>query len=289
MSTMQRMTLIGFYNYLNSFERDLFANLHLPDGYDKSTFVNSLLLEHGEKCVMYTDPDFMVNAIGIWSDKYQLELEKIFEALTADYNPIWNYDRNEEWEDHGGHKIVSTTNAGHKLTSTTNAGHKLTSTTNAGHKAKDTPKYDDDVTNDYDVVNKQDFDATTEHKVSADNSSDYQPDYKDISNSGQTTTSNDGTIKRHIEGATQDLSESSNSKTEDQTTANSKTEDQTTDNSKTEDQQTDNTSHSGHLWGNIGVTTSAAMVSEVVRQRFNMTLYGITTKMFANELLLGIW
>lgn len=249
MSTMQRMTLIGIYNYLNSFERDLFANLNLPDGYDKTTFVNSLLLEHGEKCVMYTDPDFMVNAIGIWSSKYQLELKKIYEALTADYNPIWNYDRNEEWEDHGGHK--------------------LTSTTNAGHKAKDTPKYDDDVTNDYDVVNKQDFDATTEHKVSADNSSGYQPDYKDIANSGQTTTSNDGTIKRHIEGATQDLSESSNS--------------------KTEDQATDNTSHSGHLWGNIGVTTSASMVSEVVRQRFNMTLYGITTKMFANELLLGIW
>ena len=249
MSTMQRMTLIGVYNYLNSFERDLFAKLNLPDGYDKTTFVNSLLLEHGEKCVMYTDPDFMVEAIGIWSDKYQLELERIYEALTAEYNPIWNYDRNEEWEDHGGHK--------------------LTSTTNAGHKAKDTPKYDDDVTNDYDIVNKQDYDSTTEHKISADNSSDYSPESKDISNSGQNTTSNDGTIKRHIEGATQDLSESSNS--------------------KTEDSATDNTSHSGHLWGNVGVTTSASMVSEVVRQRFNMTLYGITSKMFANELLLGIW
>lgn len=249
MSIMQRMTLIGIYNYLNSFERDLFANLNLPEGFDKTTFVNSLLLEHGEKCVMYTDPDFMVNAIGVWSDKYQLELERIYEALTAEYNPIWNYDRNEEWEDHGGQKY--------------------TSQTNAGHKAKDTPKYDDDVTNDYDIVNKQDIDSVEEHNISADNSSDYSPESKDISNFGQNTTSNDGTIKRHIEGATQDLAESSNSKTEDSTINNS--------------------SHSGHLWGNIGVTTAASMVSEVVRQRFNMTLYGITTKMFANELLLGIW
>lgn len=249
MSTMQRMTLIGIYNYLNSFERDLFANLNLPEGYDKTTFINSLLLEHGEKCVMYTDPDFMVNAIGVWSSKYSLELSRIYEALTAEYNPIWNYDRNEEWEDH--------------------AGRELESTTNAGHKAKDTPKYDDDVTNDYDIVNKQDFDATTEHKVSADNSSDYQPDYKDIASAGQTTTSNDGTIKRHIEGATQDLSESSNSKTIDKTKENS--------------------SHSAHLWGNIGVTTAASMVSEVVRQRFELSLYGTACKMFANELLLGIW
>lgn len=249
MSTSQRLTLIGLYNYENSYERDLFRNLVLPEGYDKDTFVNSLLLEHGEKCILYTNPQFFADAIGVWSSKYSLELTRIYEALTAEYNPIWNYDRNEEWEDH--------------------AGHKLTSTTNAGHKAKDTPKYDDDVTNDYDIVNKQDTDGNSEHQVSADNSSTYQPDYKDITSIGQTTTSNDGTIKRHIEGATQDLSESSNS--------------------KTEDQATDNSNHSGHLWGNIGVTTAASMVSEVVRQRFNITLYGTAIKMFANELLLGIW
>lgn len=249
MSTMQRMTLIGLYNYEHTFERNLFRKLTLPEGYDVPTFVNSLLLEHGEKCVLYTNPDFFVDAIGVWSAKYALELAKIYEALTAEYNPIYNYDRYEEWDDHAGRKYVSQTNA--------------------GHKAKDTPKYDDDVTNDYDIVNKQDTNGTTEHQVSADNSSDYQPDYKDIANAGQTTTSNDGTIKRHIEGATQDLQESSNSKTEDQTT--------------------DNSNHNGHLYGNIGVTTSAAMVSEVVRQRFKMSLYGTACKMFANELLLGIY
>lgn len=229
MSTMQRMTLIGIYNYLNSFERDLFANLNLPDGYDKTTFVNSLLLEHGEKCVMYTDPDFMVNAIGIWSSKYQLELKKIYEALTADYNPIWNYDRNENWEDH--------------------AGAKNTSTVNAGHKATDSP----------DFTVSQTTDGTSEHQVSADNSSTYQPDYKDTTNAGATKTS----------GKTQDLAESSNS--------------------KTVDEGINNSNHSGHLYGNIGVTTAASMVSEVVRQRFQMSLYGTACKMFANELLLGIW
>lgn len=269
MSTMQRVTLIGLYNYENSFGRDLFRKLSLPEGFDAATFVNALLLEHGEKCVLYNDPEFFVNAIGMWSAKYQLELERIYEALTAEYNPIWNYDRNEEWSD----------SSGQKYTSTTNAGQKYTSQTNAGHKAKDTPKYDDDVTNDYDIVNKQDYDSTVEHKISADNSSDYSPESKDISNFGQNTTSNDGTIKRHIEGATQDLSESSNSKTEDQTT----------DNRKVEDQTINNSSHSGHLWGNIGVTTSASMVTEVVKQRFQITLYGVTTKMFANELLIGIW
>lgn len=234
MSTMQRMTLIGLYNYENTFSRDLFRNLALPEGYDKTTFVNALLLEHGEKCVLYTNPDFFVQAIGVWSSKYDLELSRIYEALTAEYNPIYNYDRHEESSDH--------------------EGVKNTITTNAGHKATDSPKYDDDVTNDYTV--------TEENKISADNSSEYTPERYG-------TTDNDGTIKRHIEGKTQDLTESSNAKTQDDTARNF--------------------DHEAHLYGNIGITTSAAMVSEVVRQRFNMTLYGIVTKMFANELLLGIY
>ena len=181
--------------------------------------------------------------------------------------------------------------------------------TNAGHKATDSPKYDDDVTNDYDVVTSQDIDGTTEHQVSADNSATYQPESKDFSNVGRSTVANDGTIKRHIEGNTQDLSETSNSHTTDQTTNNSKTTDQTTNNSnttdltsnnskttdqttnnsKTTDSETINDVHTAHLYGNIGVTTSAAMVSEVVAQRFKLSLYGIAAKMFANELLLGIY
>ena len=229
MSTMQRVTLIGLYNYENSFGRDLFRKLSLPEGFDATTFVNALLLEHGEKCVLYNDPQFFVDAIGMWSAKYQLELAKIYEALTAEYNPIWNYDRNEEWSD--------------------SAGQKYTSQTNAGHKSTDSP----------DFTVSQTVDATTEHKISADNSSDYSPESKDISNNGTTKTS----------GKTEDLSETSNSKTEDSTINNS--------------------SHSGHLWGNVGVTTSASMVTEVVKQRFQITLYGVTTKMFANELLIGIW
>lgn len=229
MSTIQRMTLIGLYNYENSFGRDLFRNLALPDGYDKTTFVNTLLLEHGEKCVLYTNPDFFVQAIGVWSSKYALELERIYEALTAEYNPIWNYDRNEEITDgHGKHYV---------------------SQTYAGHTATDSP--------DFSV--SQTTDGTVEHKVSADNDSNYQPESKDITNAGVTKTA----------GKTQDLAENSNATTTD-------------DESITD-------SHIGHLWGNIGVTTSASMVTEVVKQRFQITLYGTVCKMFANELLLGIY
>ena len=229
MSTMQRMTLIGLYNYENTFERDLFSGLELPEGYDKTTFVNSLLLEHGEKCVLYTNPEFFKHAIAIWSAKWANELTRIYDALTAEYNPIWNYDRNEVWKDGGGRK--------------------LTSLTNAGHKATDSP----------DFTVEQTTSGTLEHQVSADNSSDYQPDYKDTTNDGATKTS----------GKTQDLAETSNS--------------------KTSDQETTNSNHTGHLWGNIGVTTNAQMVEEETKLRFARNLYAIANELFANELLIGIW
>ena len=233
MSTMQRVTLIGLYNYENSFGRDLFRNLTLPNGIDKTTFVKSLLLEHGEKCVLYNNPDFFVNAIGTWSDKYALEISRIYEALTAEYNPIWNYDRYEKITD--------------------NEGRKYESEMNAGHKATDSP--------DYDVVTESNNDAVTEEQISADNSNDYQPEHKTIVDGGKSTTT--------TSGKTQDIAETSNS--------------------KTKDSETHNFTHDGHLYGNIGVTTSASMVTEVVQQRFTMTLYGTLTKMFANELLIGIY
>lgn len=229
MSTIQRLTLIGLYN----FDPTLFDSLELPAEYDKQTFVDSLLLEHGEKCILYSNPDFMKYSIGAWGRKWALELERIAQALKAEYDPIYNYDRYEEYTD--------------------NEGRKLTSTTNAGHKATDSP--------DFDVIRETNDNAVTENQTSAYNSSSYQPESKTIVDGGKETAT--------TKGKTQDLAETSNS--------------------KTDDAETRNFSHKAHLYGNIGVTTSAAMVSEVVQQRFKYNLYGTAARLFANELLIGIY
>lgn len=233
MSTMQRMTLIGLYNYENTFERDLFRNLALPEGYDKPTFVNSLLLEHGEKCVLYTNPEFFVTAIGIWSGKWELELKRIYDALTAEYNPIHNYDRNEE------------TTETDKPDNTVTRTHNNTDTT----------------TNRYDVVSEQNVDGVSENKISADNSSDYQPDNKNISNFGKNTTSNDGTITDAHTGTITDVEKGTRS----------------------------NIDRKSHIWGNIGVTTSTQMIESETLIRAKRNLYDIATRLFANELLIGIY
>ena len=149
MSTMQRMTLIGLYNY----DASLFDLLTLPEGYDKDTFIDTFLLEHGEKCVLYTDPDFMKFSIGAVSRKWELELSRLYEALTAEYDPIYNYDRYEEYSDTEG---ITT-----------------------GGTRTDKPDYN----------TTQTVDSTNEIKVAAFNSSSYEPSEKNTSNNGTVKTS----------------------------------------------------------------------------------------------------
>lgn len=229
MSTFQTLTLIGLYNY----DSTLFDSLVLPDGYDKNDFINALLLEHGEKCVLYTNPNFMKFAIGAWGRKWAGNLERIYTALTEEYNPLHNYDRFEEYSD--------------------TEGRTATSTSNAGHNATDTP--------DYTMVNDTNENATTERLTSAFNSSGYEPSEKTIENGGKTTTK--------TSGKTQNLTENSNS--------------------TTNDNESRTLTHNAHLYGNIGVTTSAQMLTGEVDVRMKYNLYDAAGRLFANELLIGLY
>ena len=168
MSTHMRMTLIGLYNY----DPTLFEHLTLPEGYDAQTFIDTLLLEHGEKCVLYTDPEFMKFSIGAVSRKWELELSRIYDALTAEYNPIENYDRIEDIDENYIRGTTATTSA----------------------------KYDHDRTADLKNTTNQLSNGSIERQVSAYNESVYQPNDKTIENAGKIEVADTGTDKIHVEG-----------------------------------------------------------------------------------------
>lgn len=94
--SLAKITLIGFYNAYEDTD-PIFADLTLPAGIDKDLFINSLLLDAGEFEVLYADPDFFKNAITIWGQKWYRTFQKWQEAISAEYDPISNYDRKEEW------------------------------------------------------------------------------------------------------------------------------------------------------------------------------------------------
>lgn len=89
------MTLIGLYNWDNT----IFDKLNVPEALNKDTLVNNILLRSGEFEVMYADPNFMKDAIGMFSDTWQPTFERWVNALSIEYNPLENYDRKEDWSD----------------------------------------------------------------------------------------------------------------------------------------------------------------------------------------------
>lgn len=94
---MSKLTLIGFQNYLEADGDSLFKQLTLPDGINREILINNILLRGGEFEVLYSNPYFMQDAIGIWSIKSQPTFERWVKALSIKYDPLNNYDRTEEW------------------------------------------------------------------------------------------------------------------------------------------------------------------------------------------------
>ncbi len=93
------MTLIGMYNFLNYQEIDLFQKLTLPDDVDKEVCIQNILMQCDDKELLYPDSAFMINAIGMWSKKWQRTFQKWVDVLGLEYNPLENYDRQEAWSD----------------------------------------------------------------------------------------------------------------------------------------------------------------------------------------------
>lgn len=93
--SLSKITLIGFNNYYEH----LWDELSLPSGINKDLLINNILLRGGEFEVLYSDPVFMMHAIGVWSNKWNRTFEKWLKALSEEYNPLHNYDRHEIYTD----------------------------------------------------------------------------------------------------------------------------------------------------------------------------------------------
>lgn len=94
---MSRATesLLGLYQYDNT----IFDELVLPEGMDKQLYINNLLMETAELEVLFSNPITMRSVIGIWSRAHMDSWQKMWNTTQLEYNPIENYDRQEEWTD----------------------------------------------------------------------------------------------------------------------------------------------------------------------------------------------
>lgn len=89
------MTIIGLYNWDDS----LFDGLHLPEQIAKDDFIDELLSMAGGQNALYPDFDLTKRLITAWSGRRLPAWERMAKALNSEYNPIYNYDRTEEYTD----------------------------------------------------------------------------------------------------------------------------------------------------------------------------------------------
>ena len=94
-----KMTLNGLYDYGQLRNDDLFEDMILPDHLDKEVVLNSILIECGELPVMWADYTFLKNQIRVWFKRKKPIFDKMVELMEAEFNPLHNYDRYEEFED----------------------------------------------------------------------------------------------------------------------------------------------------------------------------------------------
>ena len=322
-----KITLLGMYQYMNQQNDPLFKNLSVPDGMDKDKLIDAILYRGAEFGVLYADPYFMQSMIKIWSDRYSFTLERWILALSKEFNPIENYDRYEEWSDNGSRsktgnssrsgtvndnssrsesQVGNTSRSDNEVSSSTTEGTE-TSTNVETSETSETSNSTNNTTQTTDETKTHT--QSDENKVSAYNDTTspyYQPkdshdtDSKDINVIASSTGSNGTTtVNGNMQSVQQqqktDAQSASNVKSSSGSGTDNRTMNETGNNNRVsndvssdKEQEGHTDVHVGHVHGNIGVTTSSAMVREFINTyRFN--LYDEASNLFLSEFCIYVY
>lgn len=246
---MAKLTLIGLNNYTDG---KIWDGLTTPSGFNKTTFINTIMLNYGEMETLYADPDMMAFAIKTWSDRNAWNMIKAITAISVQYNPLDNYDRHET-----------------RTTEGASSGSNTGTVTDAGtHSSTGTKTTESEVNTETSTTTDRDETNETEHKMSAYDSNSYSPDNTDDGSS---------TMDESVTG-----SGSSTGSGEEHTTTSGTTGNTRTDNLRHSDEHEE--TETIRAWGNIGVTTSQQMLkAELDLSLYNM--YDTFAGVFAFDLL----
>lgn len=82
------LDLIGMYNY----DPSVLDGLVYPAGLDPETLKDNILMESAEQELIYSNIEFMKQAIASWSYKQLHVWQELYDTTQYEYNPIWNKD-----------------------------------------------------------------------------------------------------------------------------------------------------------------------------------------------------
>ena len=286
-----KITLFTFAKYMQQHDDDLFKYLNVPSALDKDVLTENILLRGGEFEVIYSDPLFMQYAISTWSKKWYRTMDKWLQALNLEYNPLENYDRYENIQDKNeNHQDETLTN----LQDLRSLDTDVLNTRNL--MDEENRNLTDKESRDLQDVTTYDHDTEVEERVSAYDSSSYQPSKvtynKDSDEDHNTVTlDQDGTDTFDHTGTdifnhtgyddTKNTGTDTMNRTGTETTGHTGT-------IKDDGSEDSFNDHIAHIHGNIGVTTSQQMLqAELDIDMWNV--YEHITDLFLNEFVIPIY
>lgn len=222
---MATVSLLGLYRT----DPSLFDSFSLPESVNKMTLTNQILIDTAELEIIYPSAPAMKDAIAIWSTANVENWTKLAAIYKLQYNPIENYDRNEEWDDTGTVGNISST--------TTSNNYTETQDTSGSTKPQ----------------------VQVQENVWGFNSATNVPKSNQIT-SGSTDTTGKNTATGTSSG----------------TGSNDQTE-------------TRNLKRTGHVHGNIGVTTSQQMIESEIALWDKFNIYNYITRAFKERFCLLIY
>lgn len=145
---------------MHLWDGDLFDDIVLPDGMDKTTVVNQIMLDNGLLEVVYPEHDLLKGLIKAHFLARQLDYQRLWDAVSQTYNPLYNLDRKNT------------------LTERTERSENTTGNTTSN------------TTRDTSINTTINSNQSTEQKVSAFDSSTYQPSEQMSGNTNDITNGN---------------------------------------------------------------------------------------------------
>ena len=88
MSRGAKLTILGLYE----FNEEIFQGFNVPDGMDRETALNEILLQCGNLELIYPSYNILKLAITNWTKVEMPIWEKLYNTENLEYNPIWNVD-----------------------------------------------------------------------------------------------------------------------------------------------------------------------------------------------------
>lgn len=243
-----RITLYGWLQY----DPTLFDDVTLPDTFNKQYMIDEIIMRSGDLFTYHQEPTHLKRNITNWFNRNYEQFLRMMDALLKEYNPIENYDREED----------STTTPGVTRTEahTGTDKHYESGTDTEAHSGTDGRN----------IKSYPTATRNTENQVSAYDSSTYSPKDKTI-----------------VTGSGYDESQDDLTHGESIGTTYGHHLDLTHGESVTSSVTGYDTFHS-RVHGNIGVTTNAQMVTQELELR-KFDIYTDIARRFEKEFLIQIY